>query len=101
MRLITRKRLDSFVQIHPKSRSSVERWVSIVRRAEFDSFNAIKGFFPDADAVGNFVVFNVGGNNYRVVAYIAYKAKIVYIRHVMTHDEYSKNLWKKDPWFQE
>lgn len=100
MRIITRKRLYAFAQTHPESRNSIERWHSIVRRTEFDNFNSIEDFFPDADSVGNFVIFNIGGNKYRVAAKIAYKAKIVYIRHVMTHDEYTKGSWKNDPWFR-
>jgi len=45
-------------------------------------------------------VNHLGGNNYRIAAKINYKAKIIYIRRVMTHAEYSKNTWKKDPWFR-
>ncbi len=101
MRFITWKRVESFIQNHPESRNSFERWGDIIRRAEFDSFNSVKNLFPHADRVGKLIVFNVGGNNYRVVAAIAYAPKIVYIRKVMTHAEYSKNFWKKDPWPQE
>jgi len=49
----------------------------------------------DADAVGEFTVFNIGGNKYRLATYINYRTGKVYIRHVMTHEEYSKEDWKK------
>lgn len=101
MRILTRKLLRDFSLAHADARGRLDRWYSIFKREDFDNFNAIREFFPDADAVGNFVIFNIGGNNYRIAAKINYKAKIIYIRRVMTHAEYSKNLWKEDPWFQE
>jgi len=43
---------------------------------------------------GNFVVFNIGGNNYRLVTKIDFSETIVVVEDVMTHPEYSKNKWK-------
>ena len=49
-----------------------------------------------ADQVGKFVGFDVGGNKYRLAAFILYKIKRLYIRHVLTHSEYNKQKWKED-----
>lgn len=54
--------------------------------------------FPSADFVGRLVVFNVGGNNYRVVARIEFALHKVFIRRVLTHAEYNTEDWKRDPW---
>ncbi len=51
--------------------------------------------YPHADAVGDFTVFNIGGNKYRLATQINYQSGRIYIRHVMTHEEYSKEGWKK------
>ncbi len=51
--------------------------------------------YPHADAVGEFTVFNIGGNKYRLATYISYRTGKVYIRQVMTHEEYSKEDSKK------
>ena len=48
-----------------------------------------------ADAVGEFTIFNISGNKYRLAPYINYRAGKVYIRHVMTHEEYGREDWKK------
>ena len=45
--------------------------------------------YPHADAVGEFTVFNIGGNKYRLATSINYRTGKVYIRRVLTHEEYS------------
>ena len=49
----------------------------------------------NADAAGEFTIFNIGGNKYRLAAYIDYRTGKVFIRRVMTHEAYSKEDWKK------
>lgn len=102
MRIISRQALEDFIKRHPGAKSRVERWYRLVKRNEFQNFNQVRGLFPHADAIGNFVVFNVGGNNYRIATFIDYRPKpnnIIFIRKIMTHSEYSKDSWKDDPWF--
>jgi mRNA interferase HigB len=55
--------------------------------------------FPPADKVGNFTVFNIGGNNYRLITLVDYEYQKVFIRHILTHAEYDKDDWKNDHWF--
>ena len=52
-----------------------------------------------ADPVGNLIVFDICGNNYRLIVYVDYKYQKVFIRAVLTHGEYDRGGWKKDPWF--
>lgn len=99
MRVISRKKLQAFAAKHPRSQTSLDRWYRLLRAGDYGNFNEVKSAFPAADQVGNFVVFNVGGNHFRVVVLIDYRSKTAFIRHVMDHAEYSKNAWKKDSWF--
>ena len=55
----------------------------------------VRKTYPHADAVGEFTVFNIGGNKYRLAASINYRTGKVYIRRVLTHEEYSKEDWKR------
>jgi mRNA interferase HigB len=55
----------------------------------------VRKTYPHADAVGEFTIFNIGGNKYRLATSIHYRTGKVYIRHVMTHAEYSRGDWKK------
>lgn len=46
------------------------------------------------------VIFNIGGNNYRLITFVDYEYQIVFIRNVLTHAEYDKENWKNDEWFE-
>ncbi|MBW4489562.1 MAG: type II toxin-antitoxin system HigB family toxin [Trichocoleus desertorum ATA4-8-CV12] len=56
--------------------------------------------FASADQVGNLTVFNISGKNYRLITYIDYQTKKIFIRHILTHADYDKGHWKNDPWNQ-
>jgi len=93
MHVISRKALRDFWDQHPDSRLPLSRWFAIVRRSEFGSFAALRGAFPSADMVGDLVVFNIGGNRYRLVASVHFNRRKVYVRHVLTHAEYDRGAW--------
>ena len=50
--------------------------------------------YSHADLVGSCIVFNVGGNNYRIIAAIHFNTQTVFILHVLTHPEYDRGKWK-------
>lgn len=100
MHIISYKKIREFCKIHPRAETSMNHWYRIVKYEEFNDFSDIKNIFSSADQVGNFVVFNIGGNNYRLIAFIRYQLKRVFIRHILTHPEYDKGKWKEDIWFQ-
>lgn len=50
--------------------------------------------FPHADLVGGLTVFNIGGNDFRLVVDIWYAGQVVYVKSVMTHAEYDKGKWR-------
>jgi mRNA interferase HigB len=63
--------------------------VSVVKAADWSKPTDIKGMFRSADILANDrVVFNIGGNKYRLVVAVHYRGKRVYIRFVGTHAEY-------------
>jgi HTH-type transcriptional regulator/antitoxin HigA len=59
------------------------------------SFVELRAVFPSADQVGKLTVFNVGGNKVRLVTAIHYNRKRIYIRAVLTHEEYGRGKWKE------
>jgi mRNA interferase HigB len=61
----------------------------------YASFAELRITFPSADQVGNFTVFNIAGNKFRLIVAIHYNRKKVYIRHVLTHAEYRRGHWRK------
>ncbi len=94
MHIITRKRLLEFSKKHPDSEEPLDRWYRIVKQSNYNSFTELRKTFIKADQVGKFTVFDIGGDKYRLIAYLVYSAKRVYIRHILTHPEYDKGKWK-------
>jgi len=95
MHIISRKALREFAQRHPDSKTALDSWFHLLRTNRFESFNALRQVFPSADKVGKVIVFNIGGNKYRLIAAIHFNRQKVYIRHILTHPEYDKGRWKK------
>lgn len=95
MHIITRKRINDFIEKYPDSQSSLETWYAIVKKNEYASFAEVKKHFSDADYVEGFVVFNIGGNKYGLIAVIHFNRKKVYIREILTHKEYDRNRWRR------
>jgi mRNA interferase HigB len=94
--IISRKKLVEFWEKHPQSKGPLSAWYSRTRVAHWTMFADVRHDYPSADQVGRFVVFNVGGNKYRLIVVIHYNRQKVYIRHVLTHGEYDEDDWKND-----
>jgi len=94
MYVISRKALRLFWERHPGSKAALVRWHQIVSRTDFTSFAALRKTFPNADKVDDLVVFNIGGNKYRLIAAVHFNRGKVYVRHVLTHHEYDQGAWK-------
>jgi mRNA interferase HigB len=95
MHVISRKALFLFWERHPDSKEPLLRWHKIVEKSEFTNFEDLQATFPSVDKVGDWIVFNIGGNKYRLIASIHFNRGKVYIRHVLTHKEYIRGAWKK------
>lgn len=50
--------------------------------------------FNSVDKVGDLIVFDIGGNKYRLIAYIRFEKQILYIKAVLTHRDYERGAWK-------
>lgn len=95
MHIITRKRIQEFIAVYPDSQSSLDNWYRIVKEAEYTSFSELREHFRSADYVDGFVVFNISGNKYRLIAAIHFNRQKVFIRHILTHQEYDRDEWKR------
>jgi mRNA interferase HigB len=93
--IISRKALIQFWEKHPDSKTALVRWFKVIETTEFQSFNELRIVFPSADKVQDWVVFNIGGNKYRLIASVHFNRGKVYIRYVLTHAEYDRGDWKK------
>jgi mRNA interferase HigB len=95
MHVISRKKLRSFWAIHPEAKSALESWFQLAKRNELTTFAEVRSIFPSADQVGKYIIFNVGGNKYRLIAEINYQNRKIFVRHVLSHAEYGRGAWKR------
>jgi mRNA interferase HigB len=95
MRVISMAPLREFWDQHPESRASLSDWLRRAKACQASDFTALRREFPAADYVEGLTVFNVGGNNYRLVAAIHYNRQNLYVRAVLTHADYDRDKWKR------
>lgn len=95
MHVITRRKLLEAAERHGDLWEPLDAWYRQAKKAEWSNLAEVRRGFPAADAVGKFTVFNIKGNAYRLITEINFRSGRVFLRHVMTHAEYSKGNWKK------
>lgn len=91
MKIIARSTLTDFWKKHPDSQEPLSIWYNIVSKSKWRNINEIKNSFPKVSVLSNNrAVFNIKGNNYRLVIAIKFTISTVYICWVGTHSEYDK-----------
>ena len=100
MKVIKPATVRQWAQKHPTAASSLAGWLRLVKAAKFKDFVALRQVYRSADQVQvasgrKVVVFNISGNNYRLVVAVHFNTQRVFALRFMTHAEYSKNQWKK------
>ncbi len=90
MRVISNKVLTQFAAIHRGAQAPLQAWRKLVESGTFSNHADLKSAFNSTDRVGDFYVFDLGGNKFRVIASIHFNRQMLFIRHVFTHREYDK-----------
>lgn len=88
MHIISLKMLRDFWRKHPDAEQPMRNWHTITEQARFGGFADVRRNFGSADYVAPFTVFNIGGNNYRLITIVRYGDRKIFVRWVMTHNEY-------------
>jgi len=91
MRIIARRALREFWERHRPAEQPLKSWFREASQATGDGPEAIKRRYPHASFVaGNRVIFNIGGNKYRLATQVNHEFGIFFIRFVGTHAEYDQ-----------
>jgi mRNA interferase HigB len=94
MHVISRKRIREFCEVHNQAAEPLDHWYRLTKRARWESLADLRRVFPAADYVDGFIIFNVGGNKYRLKAKVIFRRQKVYVLQIETHAEYDKGKWK-------
>lgn len=91
MRIIAHRTLVKFYNANPAAKTALENWYARCRKARWGNFADVKKDFNSVDSVGNQrYVFNIKGNDYRLVVLIKFQIQMVFVRFIGTHKEYDK-----------
>ena len=106
MRIVRENELAKFAERHPNTRASLNHWVQLMREGSFKSIIDLRETFGRVSPVKvrprrfnrdsiTLTVFNISGNDARLIAVVQYAKQVVIIDQVLTHDEYDTGNWRK------
>jgi len=100
MRIIKPATVKSWASLYSDAETALEKWMTLIEDAEWQNLAEMRAAIASADEVRvksgrRVVVFNIGGNKYRLITAVHYNTQIVYALRFMTHAEYDKDKWKK------
>lgn len=91
MVILSKRRINAFSELDPRATDALLHWYKHCKAADWSKFSELKQTFRSADFVGNDrYVFNIKGNDYRLIAKIHFDVRTVYILFIGTHAEYDK-----------
>lgn len=91
MKIRHRELLDDFCQKHADAQKPLQKWINIIEESVWKNHTELKEAYPSADYVGNGrYVFNIKGNNYRLVVVIVFVGELLTVRFIGTHSQYDK-----------
>lgn len=99
MHLISKRNLLKDAAHYPDLEKTIKAWCKAVQENNWQRLIDIQAIYPTAESVGNFTVFNIKGNTYRLIVDIQYQNQTIYYKYLLTHSEYDKGQWKNDPYF--
>ena len=90
MRVISNKAWREFATRQREAGGPIQAWRKLIERNSFEGFADLKRVFNSVDKVGDYFVFNIAGNRYRLIAAIHFNTQTLYVRAVLTHAEYDR-----------
>lgn len=94
MHVITQKRIWEAKKKFPEASGALDGWYRILCKNRFNNFSDIKGTFNSVDKFKDYYIFDIGGNKLRLITNIYFARQKIYIRHLLSHQEYEKGRWK-------
>ena len=100
MHVISRPAIRDAILRHPDAAGWLNHWWLLATKSRWSSLHDVRRAYSNADQVGGWLVFNVCGNRYRLIVGVKYADEVqhgtVWVKHFLTHAEYTKGQWKRD-----
>jgi len=92
--VISSTTIKGFAAAHLDAAEELSRWNKAARNAEWRDVHEVRLHFPDADQYESLLIFNIRHNRYRLIAKVDYRAKLLMVKGLLTHKEYTRGGWK-------
>jgi mRNA interferase HigB len=99
MHLISAGKLKEASASYPDVEEVIKSFYKKVEKSTWQNLIEVQQDYRDAETVGEFTVFNIKGNKYRLILDINYTDQLAYFKYFLTHAEYDKEQWKNDPYY--
>ncbi len=101
MRIITKRRILEYARRQPNAAANLNAWITVASAAQWRSIADVRKVLPHADLATvasskTVTIFNIAGNNHRLITAIHYNTRSIFILKILTHADYSKDRWKND-----
>jgi mRNA interferase HigB len=100
MHIIARPAIATAKERYPSAKSWLDGWWTIASKATWTRLRDVRLLYPDADEVGQCLVFNACGNDFRLICRMTYANRwtdgTLLVKHFLTHSKYDKKKWCKD-----
>lgn len=100
MNVLARPALDEAIRRHPQAEAWLNAWWKTAKHEQWRDLRHVRDTYPRTDQVGSCLVFNVLGNQFRLIVGIRYatanRGGTIFVKHLLTHAEYDKHMWRKD-----
>jgi mRNA interferase HigB len=91
MHVVSPKKLREFWGKHAEAEIPLRTWLALVTKRRYETPHEVRDDFSSADFLGaSRTVFNIGGNKYRLIVDVRYDLGRIYVRHVLTHEQYDR-----------
>jgi mRNA interferase HigB len=95
MRITGSRLLDNFKKRHAKSQKALASWTRHMTEHECRNFAELRNVFSSVDVVGGWMIFDIGGNKYRLITTVDIQQQHCHIEAVLTHENYDRRRWMK------
>jgi len=102
MNVISRPAIREAQSRYPDAADWLETWRKVALHTQWENLDEVRVTYASADQVGSCLVFNVRGNKYRLIVRVRYangeqdRGGTLFVKHFLTHAEYSKGRWLGD-----
>jgi mRNA interferase HigB len=93
--VISKAGLLKLTKKHPEAIPMLFLWYKVAKKANWRGLHEVRRDYPSADQVGDVLIFDILGNNFRLMTRVNYTVQRIYVKALMNHREYDRKEWMK------